>query len=79
MMRLQQCVVALAVVALNAWAQCSMCQTSAAAQDQAVSRAFNAAILVLFVPAVGLFCGVFHFSFYSRNHEEAEEATHEHR
>jgi len=42
-----------------AWAQCSMCQTAAAAQSASAGKALNTAILILFVPAVAMFCGIF--------------------
>lgn len=48
-----------AVAVAPAWAQCSMCRTAAAAQGDHAMHAMNAAILVLLVPAVVLFCGVF--------------------
>ena len=38
-------------------AQCSMCRT--AVQGGAAARTFDYAVLILLVPAVGLFCGIF--------------------
>jgi hypothetical protein len=37
-------------------AQCSMCRTVSAAQNAGV---IDAAVVVLFVPAVAMFCGIF--------------------
>lgn len=48
-----------------AWAQCSMCRTAAAAQEAGAAQALDAAIVVLLVPAVALFTGVFLFAFRS--------------
>jgi hypothetical protein len=41
------------------WAQCAMCRTAAAQQGDAAAGAMNSAILILLVPAVAMFCGVF--------------------
>jgi hypothetical protein len=57
---------ALAILAFThaAWAQCSMCRASAAALGRQ-SAAIDAAIIVLFAPAVVLF-GVIIFLVYRR-------------
>jgi hypothetical protein len=49
----------------GASAQCSMCRT-AAAQANGIDKA----ILILFVPAVLLFSGVFLFAFHSQGGQE---------
>lgn len=41
------------------WAQCSMCRTAAASQGAHGMHTMNTAIVVLLVPAVALFCGMF--------------------
>ena len=64
-----------AAAGAQAWAQCPMCRTAAAAQGEAAARAFNAGILILFVPAVGLFCGVFLFAFLRKDAEGEQKAT----
>jgi hypothetical protein len=46
-------------------AQCSMCRTAAAQ-----ANGMDKAILVLFVPAVLLFCGVFVFAFRSQGDDD---------
>ncbi len=40
-------------------AQCSMCRTAAASQGAGAAGALNAAIVILLVPALALFCGIF--------------------
>jgi len=44
---------------LPALAQCPMCRNAAAAQGAAAARALDLAILILLVPAVGMFCGIY--------------------
>jgi hypothetical protein len=61
-----------AAVAAPAWAQCSMCRTAAAAQGAGGVGALNAAIVVLFVPAVVLFCGVFAFALRGDREDRGE-------
>lgn len=75
MMAVFRSVVALAAVASQSWAQCPMCQAAAAAQSPAAARALNAGIVILFLPAVGLFCGVFLFAFLRRDSRDTEETT----
>jgi len=43
---------------LPAWAQCSLCKL-AVEQDASLGTAFNKAILLLMVPALAVFAGVF--------------------
>ncbi len=40
-------------------AQCSMCRTVAAAQGEAAGKTLDTAVLILLLPALVLFCGVF--------------------
>jgi hypothetical protein len=56
---------AAAAVPPEAWSQCAMCRT-VAAQANGIDKA----ILVLFVPAVLLFCGVFVFAFRSQGADD---------
>jgi hypothetical protein len=44
-------------------AQCAMCRTAASAQGTHASHMINAAILILLLPALVLFCGVFLMAF----------------
>jgi len=44
-------------------AQCSMCRTAAASQGPHAAHAMNVAIIILLVPAVTLFSGVFLLAF----------------
>lgn len=44
-------------------AQCPLCRTAVAAQGSAAASTFDRAILILLVPAVTLFCGVFLLAF----------------
>ena len=41
------------------WAQCSMCRTAASAQGAAAGKALDSGVLILLLPAMVLFCGVF--------------------
>ncbi len=57
-------VAAVAVAALYAFApeasaQCAMCRTAVAAGGERVARTMNAAMLVLLVPPVAIFCSIF--------------------
>ena len=45
-----------------AFLQCSMCRT-AAAQSPGVADTLDSAILILLVPAVAMFCGVYFMAF----------------
>lgn len=58
-------------------AQCPMCRT-AVQQDAAAAHALNRAILLLLVPAVGLFCGIFLLAFRSRNAGSTEPRGEDH-
>jgi hypothetical protein len=46
-------------MAAAAWGQCSMCRTAAAAQGASAGKTLDHAVLILLVPAVTLFAGVF--------------------
>jgi hypothetical protein len=54
----------LALIALPAGAQCSLCKL-AVEQDASLGTAFNKAILALLVPALAVFAGVFVVAFRS--------------
>jgi heme/copper-type cytochrome/quinol oxidase subunit 2 len=60
-------------MAAAALAQCPMCRNAAAAQGPEAASVLDLAILVLLVPAVSLFCGVYYFSFRYRNRGGEEE------
>jgi len=45
------------------WAQCSMCRTAAASQGAAGARTLDRAVMILLLPAMALFCGVFWTAF----------------
>lgn len=47
-------------------AQCPMCRTALGALGPEAADAFNRAILILLIPAVGLFCGVYLLLFRQR-------------
>ncbi len=50
--------IALLLVALPAWAQCSLCKL-AVEQDPSLGKAFNKAIILMMIPALAVFAGVF--------------------
>lgn len=47
------------VVSPEASAQCAMCRATVAAAGERVARTMNAAMLVLLVPPVAIFCTIF--------------------
>ena len=49
---------ALLLAAIPAWAQCSLCRL-AVEQDPSLGTAFNKAIILMMVPALAVFAGVF--------------------
>ncbi len=53
--------------------QCPMCREVAAAQGVEAAAALDVAILILLVPAVGMFCGVYVLAFRHRDPEELDE------
>ncbi|HVW10744.1 MAG TPA: hypothetical protein VHC90_19295 [Bryobacteraceae bacterium] len=52
---------ALLTIAAPAWAQCSLCRL-AVEQDPSLGTAFNKAILLMMIPALAVFAGVFLFA-----------------
>ena len=50
--------IAVSLTAMQAFGQCSLCRF-AVAQDASLGTAFNKAIIVLMIPALGVFAGVF--------------------
>jgi hypothetical protein len=46
------------LAALPAWSQCSLCKL-AVEQDASLGTAFNKAIILMMVPALAVFAGVF--------------------
>jgi hypothetical protein len=52
------------LASLPARAQCSLCKL-AVEQDPSLGTAFNKAILLMMVPALGVFAGVFFFAIRS--------------
>lgn len=52
----------------SAWAQgCVMCYTSASALNKSGASALDKAIIVLWIPPVMIFCGVFFYIYRRRN------------
>jgi hypothetical protein len=61
--------------AAPALAQCSMCRTAAAAQGPSAMHAMNMAVLLLLLPALALFSGMFVLAFwYARRTSGGESA-----
>lgn len=70
---------ALLVASLQAVAQCAMCKNAITGSPNAAKLAqnFNFAILVLLVPPVIIFCGVFIVAYKHRKaHEESSTEKH---
>jgi hypothetical protein len=63
-----------------AWAQCAMCQTSAANVDPAGVKYLNYAVFLLMMPPATIFCGFFYAAYKRRNapgeNEESRSRTH---
>ena len=55
-----------------AFAQCSMCRTAAAA-NSASAKSLNLAVVVLFVPAMCLFCGVMLAAYRGNRNRDRDE------
>lgn len=51
--------IALLMLGTTAFGQCSMCRTALAGSNSAFIRNFNIGVLVLLVPPVTIFCGIF--------------------
>jgi len=54
----------------GAWAQCAMCRTADGALGAGGAKTIDTAVLIMLVPAVALFCGVFLTVFRNRGGEE---------
>ena len=50
-----------------AWAQCAMCQTSAANVDPGGVKYLNIAVVLLVTPPAAIFCGFFYAAYKRRN------------
>jgi len=70
---------AVGILSLPALAQCPLCRTAAAANDEAAQKALDVAIIVLLIPAVSMFCGVYYVTFRFRDggREHGETDTRE--
>jgi heme/copper-type cytochrome/quinol oxidase subunit 2 len=55
-------------------AQCAMCKTVAAAQGEKAAQALDWAILVLFIPAMLIFTGVYFLAYRMRNAQDVDES-----
>lgn len=76
-MRVAVAILLLAALVLSAapaaYAQgCSMCRTAAAAANEAQQKTMDLAILVLLIPTVSIFLGVFFWAYRRRNQTRAE-------
>jgi hypothetical protein len=65
--RLTIVTVALGMLSLPGLAQCPLCRTAASAHDEAAQKALDLAIIVLLIPAVSMFCGVYYVTFRFRD------------
>lgn len=61
------------MLASPGWSQCILCREAAASQPPEATRALNLAIVVLFVPAVGLFGSVYYTAFRGGPQRDDEE------
>jgi hypothetical protein len=50
-----------------------MCRTAAASQGPQAARALDMAILILLIPAVAIFTGLFWFAYRRRNSSNSNE------
>ncbi|MFL6227880.1 MAG: hypothetical protein ACJ741_03775 [Pyrinomonadaceae bacterium] len=57
------------------WAQCAMCQTSAANVDPAGVKYLNFAVFLLMMPPATIFCGFFYAAYKRRNAPGENEET----
>ncbi len=55
----------LLLASVPAWAQCSLCKL-AVEQDESLGTAFNKAILLMMISALGVFAGIFFLAKRSR-------------
>lgn len=58
------------ILAGSALAQCPMCRNALASQGPQAAGVFNAAIIILLVPAVYVFCGVYWLALRRRPKDE---------
>jgi hypothetical protein len=73
---------ALFLATLPAWAQCSLCRL-AVEQDPSLGKAFNKGIILMMIPALAVFTGVFVAAIRStegkkKNSESATDYSAEH-
>lgn len=68
-LRVMAAIIAMALAAAPGFAQCAMCKAALSASSSAGSFAsrFNLAVLVLLVPPVAIFVGIFGFVYRHRN------------
>jgi hypothetical protein len=64
--------VTLFFVSAPAWAQCSLCKL-AVEQDPSLGTAFNKAILLMMIPALAVFAGVFLFAARSASDKKRDK------
>ena len=62
---------ALSISSVPVWAQCSLCKL-AVEQDPSLGTAFNKAILLMMVPALAVFAGVFLLAVRSNGHKDTK-------
>jgi hypothetical protein len=56
-------------------AQCAMCRTAAASQGPQAARALDLAILILLIPAVAIFTGLFWFAYRQMKSKDQRPKT----
>jgi len=66
--------VALSFLASPAWAQCSLCKL-AVEHDASLGTAFNKAILLMMIPALAVFAGVFILAIRSKTNSRHNDKT----
>ena len=59
--------------AAPAFAQCAMCRTALASQGAETAKTIDLAIIILLLPAVGMFCGVYFYAYKHRAGGKVEE------
>ena len=62
----------LILISAPAWAQCSLCKL-AVEQDPSLGTAFNKAILLMMIPALAVFAGVFLFAARSASDQKRDK------
>jgi hypothetical protein len=79
LMALPFALAAVTIAGQTALAQCAMCRTAVGSSAEAakLARSLNFAILILLIPPVAIFCGIFLAAFRRRKGrgEELEEET----